>query len=125
MCELLSQLESKLKYSSTAVGLFIAIVNFIFRTMMIEFAYLLKPVTFTEEMNLMKRVIFLVSFLNSGILIMLMSAYTDKPILSFFLRGQYSDFSPEWFNDIGQIVKINLITNALYPLIELVLYKSI
>lgn len=122
MCTLLDSLGTKLKYSSTVLGLFIAIVNFIFRTLLIEFAYLLKPSTFTGEMNQMKSVIFFVSFLNSGLLIILMSAYTDAPWLSIIFRGQYADFTPEWFNDIGQIIKINLFTNALYPLIELVMY---
>ena len=87
MCKVLNSLKSKMNFSSTAMGLFIAVVTFIFRTLLIEFAYLLKPSTFTEEMNLMKFVIFFVSFLNSGILIILMSAYSDKDLLKILFKG--------------------------------------
>lgn len=45
MCKLFDDLKSKAKWSSTIVGVFIAVVNFIFRSMMIYFANLLKPET--------------------------------------------------------------------------------
>ena len=62
MCELMDKLQYKLSLSPTFIGILIGILTFIFRTLLIEFAYLLKPSTFTEEMKLMKRVIFTVSF---------------------------------------------------------------
>ena len=125
MCELMENLEWSLSWSSTFLGLFIAGVNFVFRTLLIGSAHLLKPSTFSEEMKLMKRVIFFVSFLNGGILIILMSAYYDKGPVSYLLRGQYADFTPEWFDDIGKIISTNLITTALYPFIEIIIYKTV
>lgn len=49
MCDLLDKLKSKSKYSSISLGLFIAMANFGFRTILIEFSYLLNPPTFTDE----------------------------------------------------------------------------
>ena len=76
MCDLFDSLQAKSKRSSTVVGLFIAGVNFLFRSIMIYFTNLLKPETQTIETNQVKTAVFLVTFMNSGILIMLMSAYS-------------------------------------------------
>ena len=35
--------------------------------------------------------------------------------------GEYADFTPQWFNDLGSIIFTNLIINSLYPLIELMI----
>ena len=103
------------------IGIFIAVVNYFFRTLMIYFAYLLKPATVTQEMNWVKDAIFCVSFINGGILLILMSAKSHHRFIGYFLNGVYADFTPMWFNDIGQIVVSNLMTNAFYPFIELLL----
>ena len=124
MCDLIFSLQSRLNFSSTGIGLFIAIVNFIFRTLLIWSADQLQPSTFTDELIHMKRIIFIVAFLNSGILIILMSANFDKPILRQIFTGQYNDFTSEWYTDVGQIIKINLMTNAAYPFIEMVMLTT-
>lgn len=100
-------------------------VNFVFRTLMIEFSYLLKPTTTTQGMNWVKEAIFSVSFTNGCILIILMSAESKNPIMKNIFMGKYADFTPNWFDDIGNIIVSNLVTNAMYPLIELLLQSTI
>ena len=46
----------------------------------------------------MKTAVFLVTFLNNGILMILMSFRID---VKFLNDGQYADFTPGWFGDIG------------------------
>ena len=87
MCQLMDNLEYLLSWLSVCLGILIAGLNFIFRTILIEFAEYLKPSTFTEEMKWLKLVIFTVQFFNGCILIIIMSAYNERYIISFFLRG--------------------------------------
>lgn len=55
-----------------------------------------------------------------------MSAYIDKPVLKYvFNEGQYTDFTPEWYGDIGNIIMVNLLTIAAYPVIETIMYSSL
>ena len=68
---------------------------------------------------------FIVSFFNSGILLILMSAKSNFPILDQFFQGAYADFSPDWYNDIGYIIFTNSLINSLYPLMDVLIYMPL
>ena len=105
----------------TGIGIFIAVINYIFRSIMIASTGLLKPATFTDEMNYVKLAIYCVTFFNSGLLVIAIGAYSNTFILRYIFRGPYGDFTPEWYNDIGQIIFVSLCINAFFPVIELFL----
>ena len=48
-----------------------------------------------------------------------MSAYSRAPFLKHIFKGYYSDFSPEWIDDLGSIIVSSVVFNALNPLIDL------
>ena len=61
--------------------------------------------------------------MNTGIIIILMSAHSSAPILKHIFKGDYADFSPAWFVDIGKIIIGSLTFNIFSPVIELVILK--
>lgn len=87
--------------------------------MLIYFTSLLQPETETIETNQVKTAVFIATFSNSGLLILLMSAYSRAPILKHIFKGQYSDFSPEWIDDLGSIIISSVVFNAINPLIDI------
>jgi hypothetical protein len=40
-------------------------------------------------------------------------------------RGSYPDFDSEWFKNVGNIMVYTNLFNAIFPLIEIVLYWAI
>ena len=85
----------------------IALMNYIFRTILIYYTAILKPETETIQTNQVKTAVFISTFLNSGVLVILMSANSKAPILKIIFQGHYSDFSSQWFDDVGFIIIIN------------------
>lgn len=86
------------------ISLIIAAMNYIFRTILIYYTAILKPETGTVETNQVKTAVFICTFLNSGILLILMSANSSAPILKHIFKGRYTDFSSDWFDDVGLII---------------------
>lgn len=119
ICNLFKELKDKSNKSSIFIGLVIAVANFIFRTMLIYFSSLLQPETETKETNQVKTAVFIATFSNSGLLILLMSAYSRAPFFKHIFKGNYADFSPEWINDLGSIIVSSVVFNALNPLIDI------
>ena len=71
--------------------------------------------------------VFLSQFFNTGILILLAGSNlseTSIPFLNRVLKGQYTDFNSEWYNDIGATIQQAMVVSALMPLIEFGMYYS-
>ncbi|KRX05790.1 hypothetical protein PPERSA_02322 [Pseudocohnilembus persalinus] len=56
--------------------------------------------------------IFLASFLNTGIVLMLVN-YKPTGGSDIFLNGSYSDFTPEWYQDVGTTIVITMFVDLL------------
>lgn len=122
MCQLFDELKTKSMYLTTLLAVFIAVSNYLFRSILVYLVEFLELDTYTEETYLVKAAVFSTTFMNSGILIILMSAHSKSPIFKSLFKGEYADFTPDWFENIGTIIITNLFINALYPLIELVIH---
>ena len=71
--------------------------------------------TETDVTMFTTRAITLMSIFNTGILIMLTSAYikgTDG-----LLDGKYADFSKGWFESVGSVVVNSLVLTSILPFI--------
>ena len=63
--------------------------------------------------------IFVATFLNTGLLILLTGANTQYTLLSWIpLRGSYTDLTPNWYLDIGPALVKTMLINAIYPYID-------
>lgn len=54
-----------------------------------------------------------------------MTSYSHNPNFDKIFNGEYSDFTPKWFDSIGTFIMTNLIINSFYPLIELLINYAI
>lgn len=68
--------------------------------------------------------IFLTTFFNSGILVLLSTANFSEhkiPILSSFLKdGAYTDFHSAWYDQVGSIIISTVLIGSLGPLFEFI-----
>ena len=63
--------------------------------------------------------IFISTFLNTGLLILLTGANTASTFLSFLpLRGTYTDLTPNWYLDIGPALTRTMLINSVWPYID-------
>ena len=77
MCQLFNELKTKSMYMTTLLAIFIAGSNFLFRSILIYLVDFLELDTYTQETYLVKAAVFSTTFMNSGILIILMSAHSE------------------------------------------------
>lgn len=65
--------------------------------------------------------VFIAYYFNTGFVLLLSSANLKETYIPFFkdeIQGQYTDFSDEWYRDIGINIIKTMIINSFMPLIE-------
>lgn len=74
-----------------------------------------------QKLQTMTRV-FIALFINTAILTLLANAdMQDNPLVKYlpfneyFLNGSFSDFTREWYTDVGSIITATMIVNAISP----------
>ena len=73
-------------------------------------------------------VLFISSFLNTGIITLLTNANLSEapfPLNLLPLRGEYEDFTQHWFLDIGFSLEKSMIITAVYPWLEIIIFGGI
>ena len=66
-------------------------------------------------------VVFIVQFFNTAILLLLVNANLSETRLwglNKIFTGPYTDFSQDWYNDVGVIIVSTMVIGAIFPLIE-------
>ena len=75
--------------------------------------------TESEQTSAIFVAIFISTFLNTGLLILLTGANTSHTFLSWLpLRGSYTDLTPNWYLDIGPALTKTMFINSIYPYID-------
>mmetsp|Transcript_19443 Transcript_19443/g.29890 ORF Transcript_19443/g.29890 Transcript_19443/m.29890 type:complete len:148 (+) Transcript_19443:2188-2631(+) len=125
-CQDINDLRSLTYYYSVMSGFVISLTNFFFRFAII---YIIKSIgfeTITEETVKIRLFVFAVQFFNSGILILLIGANIDfLPKINVLLHGPYSDFTSDWYKNIGNTIVTNMMFTAVYPIIEYFLFGGL
>ena len=105
---------------SSAVSYGIVVFNIIIREVNI---ILIKTVGYHTESGQTSSIfiaIFVATFLNTGLLILLTGANTEQTFLSWLpLRGDYSDLDANWYLDIGPALIKTMLINSIYPYIDI------
>jgi len=94
-CGILGGLETELKIIKSVLGVILSIISFAFRFIIIRVVHSIGMKTISGEIAQFKNAVFIVSFVNNGLLIMLMSANFEAIPLTH--NGRYSDFNFDWF----------------------------
>ena len=104
-------------------GYFISGINFCFRYVIIAAIRSTRMSSVSNETRHVKRAVTIVSFFNNALLIFLMSfnmEFSDR-----FFNGEFSDFSKDWFSEVGYVIVSSLGFTSLYPLIEIILFGGL
>ncbi len=106
---------------------FIVLANFIMR---IIINTLIKNIGFktqSETISHIKDSVFFGAFCNTAILLLLVNANFGQiaiPIFEEIFKGKYPDFTPQWYNDIGDVLVGVMIFNIYWPLIEFIFFYA-
>ena len=104
---------------TSVVSYGIVIFNIIIREVNIRLITKIGYHTESEQTSAIFVAIFLSTFLNTGLLILLTGANTKETFLSWIpLRGTYTDLTPNWYLDIGPALVKTMTINAIYPYID-------
>lgn len=101
-------------FLSIKISLVIAIMNAILEEIIIYFVAKLGIDTYSRTVTVTKYILFIMYFFNSNIVILLMAAKFDNPLLSMF-HGKYTDFTSEWYIVIGSQYMCNQIVDSFMP----------
>ena len=79
--------------------------------------------TKSQEISKIQSIVFLLTFWNSAISILLINTNFGDPnkpdqqgFLSFLFNGKFTDFSDEWFNEISFFFVSPMFLQTIYPL---------
>ena len=113
---------------ASAVSMIIVAVNFILKVMLTNMVAGLRLKTMTKETDITMIAIFVGQFVNTAILLVLNNANFNDfdegigPLSTIFFVGTETDFSVNWYRQVGGLLIATLITQALWPLIEIAMF---
>ena len=87
---------------TTLVTILVTVFNIIIRTMNIKLITMIGYKTYSEQFSAVMTSIFITSFINTGILLMLTNANLGFTFLSFIpIDNQFTDLNESWYQQIG------------------------
>ena len=101
------------------LSLGIVLQNLISRIIFIELTKVIKFTSNSARMRIVLISVFLIYFMNYGVLYLLAPMKVDIPGLERLpLVGIYFDFNLFWYSDIGNQIISVMVINAVFPPIE-------
>ena len=101
------------------LSLAIVLQNLISRIIFIELTKVIKFTSNSARMRIVLISVFLIYFMNYGVLYLLAPMKVDIPGLERLpLVGIYFDFNLFWYSDIGNQIISVMVINAVFPPIE-------
>lgn len=93
------------KLLGNLVAFFIIGVNAILKILIIKLIIWIGEDTFSKRLTSITNMVFAAQFFNTGILLLLVNAnlseHTKIPGYSLFSFGQFYDYAPQWYIDVG------------------------
>ena len=78
--------------------------------------------TVSQQMGIISKAVFLAQFFNTGIIILMVNAnlveHEPKEITKIF-RGLYTDYTPDWFQEVGMKIIVTYFVQSFIPFIRL------
>lgn len=107
----------------------VVIASFVVRNFFIWIAGKVGFVSRTNETRFVMMTVFLITYLNYG-LIYLFASYDIRgestiPFLPTLFDGLYPDFNALWFNDIGVLIITIMISNMYWPPLEFFIFYGL
>jgi len=121
ICETYLSDTMKARVLGMIMSFIIVATNFVLRMIMISLIKWIGEDTHSQQLKSITNGIFIVQFLNTGILLLLVQANLseyDVPFVSSALDGPFTDFLPLWYVGVGYKIVQTMIVNAIFPFIE-------
>ena len=107
---------------TNAVMVTIIAINYILKMACISLITWIKYDTYSEQMSKIVNGVFIALFFNTGILLLLTNANVAdvSDWLSGVFSGQFYDYSPKWYANVGSVLVSTMYLNAfMRPVYEL------
>jgi hypothetical protein len=126
ICEYYSKEANTAYWLSSTLGYGITTVNYVIRTIVISLIEGIGYKTETRQLAEVTAFTFYSLFFNTAFLFVLVNANMEEQPINFFMtRGSYPDFDSDWFRFVGNIIVYTNLFNAIFPLIEVVIYWAL
>lgn len=107
---------------SSGIPFVIIGVNLIMKTLIVALIKWIKEDTCSVQYSSMTSGVFIAQFFNTGILLLLVNANMsefDYFPTRYVKAGNYHDYMPEWYSDVGQKITQTMLINAVLPYVFL------
>jgi hypothetical protein len=120
ICEEYFEMSISSEYLSEAISYGIIILNYVLRTFCISIIVKIGRNTESKEMMLISECVFLLTFFNTGILLLVVYANFSEQstFLGKIMDGPLCDFTMSWFTLIGTTLVSSMQFNVYYPIVE-------
>eukprot|EP00347_Sterkiella_histriomuscorum_P023421 403334704 len=116
------------KAIGSSISVSINVINSILKLILIKLISMIGEDTRSATIRSIKVGVFVTQFFNTGILLLLSSANfqeTKVPYLNSFNKGQFTDFTEDWYRDVGSIIIKALSIASIMPIVEFVMMWSV
>lgn len=105
-CEQLSGDKELQNYLSLLITVIIVVINEVLTVMIFSLVQTIKLANKSSEASIIFKLLFISYFFNTGVIILMinMTLHEHKPAATVFnnmFTGRYSDYSPQWYTDVG------------------------
>lgn len=111
----------KAKAFGASISVVVNVVNTILKLIIIALITNIGEDTKSAMMRSIMVGVFVTQFFNTAVLLPLSSANLTElnvPIINTYAKGPYTDFTEEWYKDIGALLIEAMIINSIMPVIE-------
>lgn len=102
------------------ISIFIVLINELLTRLSVTMITWIGFGTHSEKYSKISNCIFILTFANTGIIVLLANADLSEaiPAMAKLFDGPYNDYSSEWYGDVGQIIVQTMVINMLLPVIS-------
>lgn len=111
--------------TSVLISFGISFINFVIRILVIS---LIKKIGFNQESQVTAEIvstIFVSQFINTGLMLVITNAKIRFQYLPSVFRGSYTDFTDQWYVQVGSQLTQTMLVAAFMPYITFVIAYSI
>jgi hypothetical protein len=108
--------------SGSSVSFFIVALNLILKKIIIKLIHWVGEDTLSQQLSSIANYVFAAQFFNTGLLLMLINANMTehKPyFLTRYFKGNYYDYSVNWYYNVGEVIVQTMLINSLLPYITI------
>ena len=108
--------------SGSSVSFFIVALNLILKKIIIKLIHWVGEDTLSQQLSSIANYVFAAQFFNTGLLLLLINANLTEHqpyFLTKFFKGNYYDYTVNWYYNVGEVIVQTMLINSLLPYITI------